>query len=127
MAYIAVDFDGTCVTHDYPLIGKELNSCVETLKDLVEHDHKLVLNTMRSGKTLDAAVNWFKTNGIELFGINRNPTQDRWTSSPKAYAELYIDDAALGCPLIYDPVFHSRHFVNWLKVREYLISNQYIS
>ena len=31
MAYIAVDFDGTCVTHDYPLVGEDLPYVVETM------------------------------------------------------------------------------------------------
>ena len=49
--YIAVDFDGTCVTHDYPRIGKEIGA-TKVLKRLVEAGHKLILNTMRSGKEL---------------------------------------------------------------------------
>ena len=41
--------------------------------------------------------------------------------SPKCYAQLYIDDAALGCPLIYDPEISDRPFVNWNEV-EYELS-----
>ena len=39
-------------------------------------------------------------NDIELFGVNNNPTQKDWTDSPKAYGHIYIDDAAIGCPLV---------------------------
>jgi len=46
----------------------------------------------------------------------RNPTQDRWTDSPKCYANIFIDDAALGCPLIETD---GRSVVDWLKVAEY--------
>jgi hypothetical protein len=74
---------------------------------------------MRSGNELEDAVDWFKSNDIPLWGINRNPEQDEWTSSPKSYAQLYIDDAALGCPLIYSPI-HSRPFVDWDTVKELL-------
>ena len=56
--YIAVDFDGTCVTHDYPRIGKEIGA-PKVLKRLVEAGHKLILNTMRSGKELQDAIHWF--------------------------------------------------------------------
>ena len=113
--YIAIDFDGTCVTHDYPRIGKDINA-VNVLKKLVANGHKLILNTMRSGKELKEAINWFKKNDIELYGANENPTQKRWTNSPKVYAHLYIDDAAIGCPLKMDLSLSDRPFVDWEAV-----------
>lgn len=113
--YIAIDFDGTCVTHDYPRIGKDIDA-VNVLKKLVANGHKLILNTMRSGKELKEAINWFKENDIELYGANENPTQKRWTNSPKVYAHLYIDDAALGCPLKMDLSISDRPFVDWEAV-----------
>lgn len=113
--YIAIDFDGTCVTHDYPRIGKDINA-VSVLKKLVANGHKLILNTMRSGKELKEAINWFKKNDIELYGANENPTQKKWTNSPKVYANLYIDDAALGCPLKMDLSISDRPFVDWEAV-----------
>ena len=118
--YIAIDFDGTCVTHDYPRIGKEIGA-TEVLKRLVEAGHKLILNTMRSDKELQDAVNWFKKNEIELYGVNENPTQKRWTNSPKVYAHMYIDDAALGCPLINAPELSNRPFVDWDSIDLQLI------
>ena len=118
--YIAIDFDGTCVTHDYPKIGKEIGA-TKVLKRLVEAGHKLILNTMRSDKELQDAVNWFKKNGIELYGVNENPTQKRWTNSPKVYAHMYIDDAAFGCPLINAPELSDRQFVDWDSVGRKLI------
>ena len=118
--YIAIDFDGTCVTHDYPRIGKEIGA-TEVLKRLVEAGHKLILNTMRSDKELQDAVNWFKKNGIELYGVNENPTQKRWTNSPKVYAHMYIDDAAFGCPLLNVPDFSDRPFVDWDSIDLQLI------
>ena len=113
--YIAIDFDGTCVTHDYPRIGKDIHA-IPVLNKLVSNGHKLILNTMRSGKELDDAVNWFKENNIELFGINENPTQKTWTNSPKVYAHMYIDDAAFGCPLLNIPEISDRPFVNWVFI-----------
>ena len=118
--YIAIDFDGTCVTHDYPRIGKEIGA-TKVLKRLVGAGHKLILNTMRSDKELQDAVNWFKKNGIELYGVNENPTQKRWTNSPKVYAHMYIDDAALGCPLINAPELSNRPFVDWDSINRQLI------
>ena len=120
--YIAIDFDGTCVTHDYPRIGKDINA-VNVLKKLVANGHKLILNTMRSGKELKEAINWFKKNDIELYVANENPTQKKWTNSPKVYANLYIDDAALGCPLKMDLSISDRPFVDWEAVSCLLKNN----
>ena len=124
---IAIDFDGTCVTHEYPKIGKENEGCVDVLKELVREGHKLILYTMRSGKHLEDAVDWFKERRIPLWGINENPTQSAWTASPKIYANMYIDDAACGCPLIYDKSKASRPFVDWDAVKIILLRNGFIN
>ena len=125
---IAIDFDGTCVTHEFPRLGKDIGA-VPVLKELVNNGHQLILFTMRSEKYLTDAVNWFKKNEIPLYGIQTNPTQSRWTKSPKAYAELYIDDAALGCPLLFDAGIENsgRHYVDWKVVREILINGKIIT
>ena len=125
---ICVDFDGTCVTHEYPNVGKEIGA-TEVLKQLTDKGHKLILFTMRSGKELQDAINWFKERDIPLFGINENPEQHTWTSSPKPYANLYIDDAALGCPTKYDIILSNRPFVNWdiIKTRLNIIKTRFKS
>ena len=123
--YIAIDFDGTCVTHEYPRIGKDIGA-VPILKRLLKANHKLILYTMRSGIELNAAVKWFKKNKIELFSINNNPTQAEWTSSNKIYANLYIDDAALGCPLKCDESLTGRSYVDWDQVEKKLIKESVI-
>ena len=120
--YIAVDFDGTCVTHEYPRVGKDIGA-VPVLKKLTDSGHKLILNTMRSVDELADAVHWFIDNDIPLYGVNENPTQKSWTASPKVYAHLYIDDAALGCPLMFDHAVSNRPFVNWELVDKYIDRN----
>lgn len=116
---IGIDFDGTCVTHDYPRVGKEIGA-VPVLTEITNKGHLLILNTMRSGPELEDAVNWFHLNNLKLYGVNKNPTQDSWTSSPKVYAHLYIDDAALGAPLKEDSKLSSRKFVDWTKAEAML-------
>ena len=118
---IAVDFDGTCVTHEYPNIGKDIGA-VDTLRALVAKGHKIMLWTMRSGKELEDAVEWFEQNEIPLWSVNENPTQN-WSSSNKQFAHLYIDDTALGSPLKQDPWLSKHASVNWEKVNHYLTSN----
>lgn len=132
---IAVDFDGTCVTHEFPYVGKEIGAA-EVLKELTDKGHKIILFTMRShpneinqNRTIDGniisndalqdAIDWFKKHDIPLFGVNENPTQKDWSSSPKPYAHIYIDDAALGVPLKQDSL-SERPYVDWDIVKYHL-------
>jgi len=116
---IAVDFDGTVVDHRFPKVGADAPNAVSVLKSLHERGHKLILWTMRSGQPLGDAVTWFAERGIPLFGVNENPEQQTWTSSPKAYAQLYVDDAACGAPLIHPAAFN-RPCVDWVAVESWI-------
>lgn len=129
---IGIDFDGTCVTHDFPRIGKDIGA-VPVLKELVANGHKLILFTMRSdkkdvstadyeinnqsGKYLSEAVQWFKDNDIPLYGINENPDQHTWTDSSKPYCHIYIDDSSLVCPMTSNRELSDRLFVDWRVIR----------
>lgn len=128
---ICVDFDGTCVTHEFPTVGQEIGAD-SVLKELVDAGHRLILFTMRSNNLpnemfLDNAVQWFDRHEIPLFGINRNPDQDAWTSSPKAYGSLYIDDAALGAPLKINPAKSEKPFIDWKLVRKMLVEDGHLN
>lgn len=131
---IAIDFDGTCVKHKFPKVGEDIGA-VPILKKLVDAGHQLILFTMRAdreykrdtgdpniqdvtGTFLADAVNWFKKNNIPLWGIQTNPDQHKWTTSPKAYAQLYIDDAGLGCPLTTDG--EGNIFADWDGIEQLL-------
>ena len=129
---IAIDFDGTCVTHEFPNIGRSIGA-EKVLKKLTDKGHNLVLFTMRCddskyGSVLTQAVNWFHENNIPLYGVQTNPTQKHWTSSPKVYAHLYIDDAALGCPLQQEleGEVTDRPFVDWVAVEQMLTDMAFI-
>ena len=43
-----VDFDGTCVMHEYPQIGDDVPNAINVLKKLNENHVKLILWTIRS-------------------------------------------------------------------------------
>lgn len=126
---IAIDFDGTCVYHDFPRVGKDIGA-IPVLKKLVDNGHQLILFTMRSHNdrgneqkrdVLQDAIDWFNKHDIPLYGVNENPSQYNWTSSPKPYANIYIDDVALGVPLKYDENrFYDRPYVDWERVENYL-------
>ena len=121
---IAVDFDGTCVTHEYPYMGRDIGA-VPVLRELADAGYRLILHTMRSGRLAKSAAEWFKENGIPLYAVNSNPEQKSWTDSPKVYADLYIDDSALGIPLKMTPDV-TRPFVDWESVRELLVREGYL-
>lgn len=114
---IAIDFDGTCVTHEYPKIGKDIGA-VPVLKKLLKNGNNIILYTMRSGKELIDAVDWFNKNEISLYGVNTNPSQSSWTLSPKVYAHIYIDDSALGVPIIVSK--EHKPYVDWIEVEKLL-------
>ncbi len=121
--FIAIDFDGTCVTNNYPAMGGDIGA-VPVLLELVKKEHKLILLTNRWDKELKAAELWFNTHDIPLFGINRNPVQWKFTKSSKVYANYYIDDAAIGCPLKEDKTLSKKPFADWVKIREILIEKK---
>lgn len=119
---IVLDFDGTVVKHKYPAVGEDIGA-VPVLKRLAANGCSLLLSTMRSRNsggvdTLQPAIDWFEQRGIPLAGINENPTQKEWTSSPKVYGDIYIDDAALGAPLKMDA--SGAAYIDWGKVAAYL-------
>ncbi len=116
---VAIDFDGTCVARDYPHIGKDIGA-VPVLRELTENGHKLILYTMRDGRLLKAAEKWFKENKIPLYDINRNKEQQKWTTSPKVHADIYIDDSAAGCPVKYEDG-ERYHYVDWVRMRQILV------
>lgn len=124
---IAIDFDGTIVEHKYPKIGDPVPYAIDSIKKLKEMGHTLILYTMRGSEhvwqgnirdDLQTAIDFCKFNGLKFDYYNENPNQLSWTNSPKVYADLYIDDAALGCPLIESP--DGRDFVDWVKVMRFL-------
>lgn len=109
---IAVDFDGTLAEHEFPDIGEEVADA---------RGAQLILWTMRSdgqshGAVLTQAVGWCRERGIEFHSVNCNPSQSSWTQSPKCYANIYVDDAASGCPLHENPRMGGRDFVDWEKL-----------
>ncbi len=105
--------------HRYPETGPDVPCAVDFLRVLAVNENQLILFTMRSGDELENAVEWFSERELPLMGINQNPDQLEWTSSPKAYAHFYIDDAAVGCPLIQPPGFE-RECVDWRSIAELL-------
>lgn len=129
---ITVDSDGTCFTHEFPAIGKDIGAQY-VLKCLTDNGHLLIVNTMRcdhefipnsldpditniKGLFLTEALNWYKKYDIPIYGVGENPTQHSWTSSKKPYSVYDIDDINIGTPLLIIPELSSRPFVDWCEI-----------
>ncbi len=95
---IAVDFDGTIVENKYPAIGEEKLFAIETLKQLQQRGHQIILWTYRTGKELDEAVEFCRQRGLEFYAVNKNyPEEKPEDGLPrKINADVYIDDRNLG-------------------------------
>lgn len=96
---IAVDFDGTIVTHEYPKIGKEIPFAIDTLKRLQEKpDYQLIMWSVREGSLLQEAVEYCRSRGLEFYAVNSNyPEESTEHEEPrKLQADLFIDDRNLG-------------------------------
>ena len=97
---IAVDFDGTIVTHEYPAIGEELPFATETLRQLIADGHQLILWSVREGKLLDEAVAWCRARGVEFWAVNRDYPEELQKNnnhySRKLKADVFIYDRNIG-------------------------------
>lgn len=100
MATIAVDFDGTIVTHEYPNIGREIPFATDTLKMLIRDRHRLILWSVREGELLQEAVDWCKERGVEFWAVNKDYPEESMENnnhfSRKLKADYFIDDRNIG-------------------------------
>lgn len=111
---ILLDFDGTCVAHQYPRVGYDIGA-QPVLRDVLANGHQLILFTMRSPTNyLDDALAWFEQNDLALYGVQTHPEQSTWTASPKAYGNIIIDDTMLGAKLV------NKQYLDWHWVAQML-------
>lgn len=97
---IAVDFDGTIVEHKYPQIGRELPFATETLRQLIEDHHQLILWTVREGDLLQEAVDWCHERGVDFYAVNNDYPEETPEKnnhfSRKLKVDYFIDDRNIG-------------------------------
>ena len=95
---IAVDFDGTIVEHQFPRIGRPIENAIEVLKKLNAAGHTLIMWTYRHGETLEDAVQYCKSNGVEFYAINASEPNEAWEDGKSRLidADVFIDDRNVG-------------------------------
>jgi len=116
---VGIDFDGTCVTNSFPEVGESIPYAIEVLTRFKNAGILVALWTCRENDAegeqfLDQAVQWGIQNGVPFDAINETPPKLEFRDGAdrirKLYADMYIDDKALGCPMTLEG------YVDWLVI-----------
>lgn len=99
---VAVDFDGTLVTDNFPDIGEPIEDMFASMKYLRENGVKVVLwtsrNMYKNRDLLEEAIQFCNEQGLEFDAINENVQEVQELTGEdtrKIYADLYIDDKSV--------------------------------
>ena len=96
---IAVDFDGTLVTDEYPHIGEPIYDIIKWCKEQKLQGNTLILWTCRSGKYLDDALTFCNRVGLNFDYVNCNTIENiikhDGRDTRKIYADIYLDDKSM--------------------------------
>ena len=129
---IQLDFDGTLVNFNYPLVGNLNLGCKEVVTKLFEKGHTIHLNTYRANIStidLENALEFLKNNEFMQF-ISSVNAQKRLPPSWDIDAaielnELFLDDDSDGIPLKWDHTGKMK-MVDWRVVKSLLKQKQII-
>lgn len=99
---IAIDFDGTICTADYPEIGREREGTKEFINKLYDEGYAIVINTCRTDDGVHPAAqmakDFLKIRGIRYHAFNENMPhiiEHYGCDTRKISADVYIDDKCL--------------------------------
>lgn len=99
---IAVDFDGTLFTDEYPEIGVPIWKVINYCKEQQEQGATLILWTCRNGADLEEAVELCRNVGLTFDYVNQNTAEHiakfGGVDTRKVCADEYIDDKAKKIP-----------------------------
>ncbi len=112
---IAIDFDGTIHTGQWPEIGAPAPYAIEVMKKLKADGHTLIIWTSRDGDRLIEAINWLLCHDIPFDRVNDNDpdkTALYGSNSRKVYAHCYVDDKQVG------------GLPTWPEIYEYITSQE---
>lgn len=92
---LAVDFDGTLVQDQYPMIGKIRKPVWDAVIKAQKEGWKIILWSCRNGSDLKNAVEFCSDNGLHFDAINENLDEVKIMyggDTRKVFADMYIDD-----------------------------------
>ena len=102
---IAVDFDGTLFTENFPNIGEPKWRVINWCKKQREEGNILILWTCREGELLSKAVQACRDVGLEFDFVNENTAhrlKKYGNDCRKIGADIYMDDKAMNVKELYD-------------------------
>ena len=89
---LAFDFDGTICRDKFPKIGDEYEGAIQTLKDLQDVGHQIIIWTCRTQvEHIVPMILWLNDRGFVPDAVNRNLIED-FNTHPKIYADFYLDN-----------------------------------
>lgn len=100
MAVFAIDLDGTVWKEAYPGIGLIIPEAINSIKEIKNLGHTIIIWTCRQGKLLEDAVNTLKRYNVPFDFINENdPERIKLYGSDcrKIGADFFVDDRNVGC------------------------------
>ena len=95
---IAIDFDGTIVEDRYPHIGNLRKDAAETIQQLYDDGHYIIIWTCRTGLKAEEARTFLFGNEIPYHQLNKSNPENvakYGIDTRKVYADVYIDDKAI--------------------------------
>jgi len=90
--FLAVDFDGTIVGHEFPDIGAPIQAVIKHMKEFWNRSlfHRIIIWSCRGGEYESEMREWLIANKIPFDFINENPIISY--GSHKIFANEYLDD-----------------------------------
>ena len=122
---IYLDFDGTVVEHQYPMLGQYNDGCFEVIQKLQRAGHEIILNTYRvncDDGTLEIALDFLNNNAdYKIDPIVKHTASKihpgRWNlESVREQNFLFIDDIGKGTPLRKAVNLRGSKMVDWATV-----------
>lgn len=96
---VAIDFDGTIHTGEYPAIGQPATDAVKYIQRIKQDGHTIIIWSSRNGVPYREMVSWLDRYGIPYDTINQSAPENLrqyGLDTRKVYADIYIDDHNLG-------------------------------
>lgn len=92
---VAVDFDGTLTSNEFPDIGEINNNVVNWVRERKDNGATIILWTTRQNKKLQEALDFCDKKDIPIDYVNQNVPWLPFNTSQKIFADIYLDDRSL--------------------------------
>ena len=95
---IAIDFDGTIVSHKFPRIGDLMLNARKVINKLYNQGFYIIIWTCRGEKSLCEMIDFLSDAKILYHKINENAPYEmiKFKPAPKIYYDILIDDRNIG-------------------------------